>query len=394
MIEILAYLGCLVAIVVICYKVRLASSDQRARGMPHVAGFAVCIAGALGLDAWMTLDVTGPLPAIAGLVSDELKMAALGFLVQFADTVRRDAVRRRVHRLATATAMTLAAVLFFFSGAHQASTDVVTFTPDGVPVFVAYNVVLIVYEVWGLLTFAALIARSARLVPPSLLRTGLRLIIAGALIGVPWTAWQFDDIWIALSQHQNTTTEDGVSAALAASCVLVSAAGATLTAWGPYLSPPVRWLGAQWRYVQLRPLWQAMHAAMPAIALSTVARQQGGVEFALYRHVIEIRDAQLALRGHIHPSVREWAAEAATAARPSRREATIEAATIAAAVLAHDAGVGYPAGDQAPHRVDPSVAAETRWLAQVSRAFARSKAVASVRARMAAELSGVPSTRS
>ena len=138
----------------------------------------------------------------------------------------------------------------------------------------------------------------------------------------------------------------------------------------------------------------AMHAAMPAIALSTVARQEGGVEFALYRHVIEIRDAQLALRGHIHPSAPSWAAAAADSGPPSRRAATIEAAMIAAAVLAHDAGVSYRADDPGPHQVDPSLEAETRWLAKVSRAFARSKAVASVRGQIALELSGVPSTNS
>jgi hypothetical protein len=393
MIEVLAYLGCLVAIMMVCYKVRLAGADRQAPGHRHIAGFAVCMAGALGLDAWMTLELNGPMPAIAGLVSDELKVAALGFLVLFANSVRPARGHRYV--LATVATMVVCVVLFFVSGADQ-STDIVTFTPGQVGFFVAYDVVLICYEVWGLLTFTALIGRYARMVEPSLLRTGLRLIMVGALIGVLWAAWQFDDIRIALWQHENTTSEDEVSAVLAAFCVLVSAAGATLTAWGPYLSGPVRWLGAQWRYAQLRPLWAVMHAAMPAIALSTVARQQGGVEFALYRHVIEIRDAQLALRGHIHPSVQEWASDAVrrVGTHPSRREATIEAATIAAAVLAHDAGVSYRAGEVAPHRVDPSLAAETRWLSQVSRAFAHSRAVALVRARMAAELSEVPSTSS
>ena len=394
MIEISAYLGCLVALLVVCYKVRLASAD-RTPGRRHLAGFTVCISGALGLDAWMTLEISGPMPAIAGLVSDELKVVALGFLVLFANAVRPEAVRGRRYVLAMASTMVACVVLFFLSGADQ-STDMVTFAPDRVGFFIAYDIVLICYEVWGLLTFVELIGRYARLVEPSPLRTGLRLIIAGALIAVLWAAWQFDDIRIALSQHENATSEDEASAVLAAACVLVSAAGATLTAWGPYLSGPFRWLGAQWRYAQIRPLWQAMHAAMPAIALSSVARQQGGVEFALYRHVIEIRDAQLALRVHVHPSMSEWAADAVrrVGTHPSRHAATIEAATIAAAVLAHDAGVSYAAGDLGPHRVDPRLAAETRWLSHVSRAFAHSKAVAQVRARMAAELSGVPSTSS
>jgi hypothetical protein len=392
MIAIAAYLGCLVALLVVTYKVRVASS---APGGRHLAGFAVCIAGAIGLDAGTTLDLVGPLPAVVELLSDELKVAALCFLVLFANAVRPEAVRGRKYVLVTALTMVVAPLLFLAAGADQA-TGVVTFAPGQVGVFVAYDVVLMCYEVWGLLTFTVLIGGYARLVEPGLLRTGLRLIIAGALIAVLWSAWQLDDIRLALTTYRNATSEDDVSAVLGAACVVVSAAGSTLTAWGPYLSRPVRWLAAQRRYAQLRPLWAAMHAAMPAIALSSVARQQGGVEFALYRHVIEIRDAQLALRGHIHPSVPEWAADAVrrVGTPVSQRAATIEAATIAAAVLAHDAGVGYRAGDLAPHRVDPSLAAETAWLAHVSRAFAHSPAVAQVRTRMAAELSGIPSTRS
>ena len=392
MIEVAAYLGCLFALLVVCYKVRLARAVPGGR---HLAGFAVCICGALGLDAWMTLEINGPMPAIAGLLSDELKVAALGFLVLFADTVHPEVIRGRKYVLVTASTMVTGAVLFFVSGADQDS-DVVTFTSSQVGFFVAYDVVLICYEVWGLLTFTELIARYARLAEPSLLRAGLRLIIGGALIAVVWAVWQFDDIRIALILHRNDTSEDEISAVLAAVCVLVSAAGATLTAWGPYLSRPCRWLAALWRYAQLRPLWAAMHAAMPAIALSSVARQQGGVEFALYRHVIEIRDAQLVLRAHLHPSVSEWAADAArrVGTPASRLAATIEAATIAAAVLAYDAGVSYRAGEVAPHRVDPSLTAETAWLARVSRAFAHSMAVAQVRTRMAAELNGVPSTNS
>jgi len=80
-----------------------------------------------------------------------------------------------------------------------------------------------------------------------------------------------------------------------------------------------------------------MHAAMPAIALSSVARQQGGVEFALYRHVIEIRDAQLALRGHIHPDVQEWASDAVrrVGTHPARREATTSPIRVAVSVMLH-----------------------------------------------------------
>ena len=393
MVEMLAYLGCLVAVLLLCYKIRLTSSDPGVPGRVHLIGFVVCLGGGLAIDGWMT-TIDPNLPAVAGLAADELKMASLGFLVLFANTLRPTVVLGRRCLVLTGATLVLVAALFFASGADQ-NTEVVTFAPDRVPFFVAYDLVLMAYETWGLVTFIVLIGRYARMAAPGLLRTGLRLIIAGAAVAVAWSAWQLDDIRMALTDHQNDTYQDWPSAALATGCVLLATAGATLTAWGPVLSVPVRWLAARLRYRRIQPLWGAVHAVMPAIALDAAARQQGGVEFALYRHVIEIRDAQLALRTHVHPDVAGWAAQAVARHGTARKRqaATVEAATIAAALLAYEASREYQPGDSTPHLVEPNLRAETSWLGGVARELRRSPVVADVRQHMIEELTQ-PATHS
>ncbi|MEV4443151.1 MAB_1171c family putative transporter, partial [Streptomyces sp. NPDC049577] len=146
-----------------------------------------------------------------------------------------------------------------------------------------------------------------------------------------------------------------------------------------------RRLAAYRRHRRLYPLWAALHEAIPTIALTpahspfadrlTVRR----LEFRLYRRVIEIRDGQLALRGHYDPAAEEEARRAGVAAGLSgdALRAHLEAVRIRAA-LAHRARHGAaaaghtPAGPPAPG--GPSehtgLSDETAWLVRVATAFA------------------------
>jgi hypothetical protein len=83
-------------------------------------------------------------------------------------------------------------------------------------------------------------------------------------------------------------------------------AAATVTLWGARLVAPCRWLRAYRRYRALEPLWSALHAELPEIALTVPGPGRRiplwQAEFALYRRIIEIRDAQLALRPYVEPA--------------------------------------------------------------------------------------------
>ena len=124
---------------------------------------------------------------------------------------------------------------------------------------------------------------------------------------------------------------------------------------------------------------------VPGIALDPGRELAGGVEFALYRRIIEIRDGHLALRAHFDPDLPARAATAARRAgvREADVAATVEAVALAAAIEAGREGrrfePGAPAAVPVPD-ADADVAAEAAWLVSVSRAWQRGAVVERVRA--------------
>jgi hypothetical protein len=143
-----------------------------------------------------------------------------------------------------------------------------------------------------------------------------------------------------------------------------------------------RWMTSRRRMLRLDPLWRALCAAVPDVALDPprhllVERlDPRDVSYRLIRRVIEIRDAQLELRpytdgpaeelAHLHPS---------TPGRPGvDGEARAHAASLRAALVNH-AGQLRPATPDTPslsrvanHGGD-DIAAETTWLIRLSDAF-------------------------
>ncbi|GGQ79512.1 MAB_1171c family putative transporter [Couchioplanes azureus] len=127
--------------------------------------------------------------------------------------------------------------------------------------------------------------------------------------------------------------------------------GLTMPSWGPRTG-----LDQLAAYRALEPLWSALHRAFPQIALHSSADGEstvGGVDYRLYRRMVEIWDGQLALRPYRAgtPSSAREEAEAIRDALHRRREGRPAAVS---------AGVHRPAP-----RED-----ELEWLVDVSRSFA------------------------
>jgi hypothetical protein len=223
------------------------------------------------------------------------------------------------------------------------------------------------------------------------LHAGLLMLAAGSVLGLAYLAEKI--VYVAaeavpftppLGTDQHCTSpvtpgQCGFEITVTGTAILASAIGATLPVWGPVVAAP---LGTRWQvrtYARLEPLWSALYAAFPQIALApesqSQARQRADPGFLLYRRVIEILDGLLLLTPYRDPrSTPPAHADAPQAARASDRTRTeAEAAEIAAALRAHHEGapVYGPGQVAAWAREDRSdLRAEARWLAGISRRMA------------------------
>lgn len=390
MIETLAYHLCVVGFAGFGYKLIEARHSQPARTMWLLAGFGICIATGILVLTPATEALIGPGPVfewVATLAGDELKLGAIGFAVAFAQSMWRGEGARLVpHALFTGATMVLLAVCFALSEPERVGDETV-FSSGTLPFALGGKLVFLVYSLLSLGLLSAVFARSAWHAEPGPLRAGLWLLVVGVGSAVAWTFWDVDDVRRLAETARIGAREDLPSSVLAATTVGFVAAGATLSAWSPAVSSVLGRVRAYRAYRRIEPLWTALRAAVPGIALDPGRELAGGTEFALYRRVIEIRDGHLALRAHFDPDLPARAeAEARRAGvREADIAATVEAVTLAAAIEAGREGRRFEREKAAPGRLadterDADVAAEAAWLVQVSRAWRRDAVVERVRA--------------
>jgi len=389
-IETLAYHLCVVGFAGFGYKLIEARHSQPARTMWLLAGFGICIATGILVLTPATEALIGPGPVfewVATLAGDELKLGAIGFAVAFAQSMWRGEGARLVpHALFTGATMVLLAVCFALSEPERVGDETV-FSSGTLPFALGGKLVFLVYSLLSLGLLSAVFARSAWHAEPGPLRAGLWLLVVGVGSAVAWTFWDVDDVRRLAETARIGAREDLPSSVLAATTVGFVAAGATLSAWSPAVSSVLGRVRAYRAYRRIEPLWTALRAAVPGIALDPGRELAGGTEFALYRRVIEIRDGHLALRAHFDPDLPARAeAEARRAGvREADIAATVEAVTLAAAIEAGREGRRFEREKAAPGRLadterDADVAAEAAWLVQVSRAWRRDAVVERVRA--------------
>ncbi|WP_328443439.1 MULTISPECIES: MAB_1171c family putative transporter [unclassified Amycolatopsis] len=387
MIETLAYHLCVVAFAGFGYKLIEARRSQPVRTMWFLAGFGICIATGIVVltPAMEALVGQGPVfDWIAPLAGDELKLGAFGFAVAFSQSVwRGEGARLAPHALFTGTAMALLAACYALSGPKRIGDDTVV-SERGLPFALGNQAVFLVYGLTSLALLITVFVRSARHAEPGPLRAGLWLLVIGVGAAFAWTLWDIDDVRLLAQTSRIGAREDVPSSVLGAATVCFLTAGATLSAWSPSVSSVLGRVRAYRAYRRIEPLWTALHAAVPGIALNPGHELTGGPEFALYRRVIEIRDGHLALRAHFDPELPARAEEEARRAGVPEADlaATVEAVTLAAAIEAERAGRRFAPADEDPEHsadADADVVAEAAWLVRVSRAWRRGALLNQVR---------------
>jgi hypothetical protein len=404
------YTIALIALLLATRSIRTRRSGLPGTAHRRASGFALCLGAGSALVAPTTVAALRhlqPYPGLGVLLGDDTTLLAVYFLGAFALALR-DGPRARVVRTfgpgsAAAAVLVANALLFAVAGGDRVQSGYLDSTTARTAIAM-YDSVFMLYCFWGTGVFLVCCTRYAAQVGPGMLRTGLHLCSAAAVAGFLWAGWTVSDIVAVLRTGEQTVPEDTTAAVLGSVCAVLALSGATVATWAERMSAWTHWWRSYRAMRRLGPLWRAAHDAVPQVVLGRGGRLAGALprdaRFALYRRVIEIRDAQLALRRYCPPP--ELMAQLARAGSgpdfvlDDQPPAIAEAADLAVAMVAaglgrvfgggarppragQGAGAGQAAGTPRGGRGD--LDAETAWLIEVCDAFARSPEVDRIRRR-------------
>ncbi|NUS16123.1 MAG: hypothetical protein HOY69_32775 [Streptomyces sp.] len=377
MTDVTAYLAAAVFIAFAAYRFSAAGGDATQR---YIYAFSLCVGSSLVLNAPTSIDALGRLlEARAPIVAlvHALKMGAFTCIALIALTLRNSTEDRGpVYRHVAAGAVVQGLSVWMFAESFVTVTaDAVTVGDGRRLLFAGYELLFAVYGIGCLAMLVNALAGHIRREANGVLRTGLVLMALSAGMGIVWTGWSAHDITEVLRHGHQGVGEDLPSTSLSVAVALLAAGGASATRWPVLLGGPLRWWRAHRSYRALEPLWSALCSELPEIALhdGTARRNPPArrATFALYRRVIEIRDAHLALRPYFEPAPADVTG---TAPDLPAGAAALEAEAITAALA--NRRTGRRPGDASAEPVRPwpvagTLDAETAWLLQVTDAFVR-----------------------
>jgi hypothetical protein len=299
--------------------------------------------------------------------------------------VRTEARVRALRRAAVAVA-TLALMVLTFASAAPVPGDVAAWRMHlSDPGLRESRGAYLAFLAWAFFDIARLCWRFASVADDQLLRCGLRLIAAGGAVGLGYVvagalqvvAASRDDVGAVASAYL-------VSELLSVVATLLVVLGSTLPAIGPRVVRVFR--RASPEDCDLECLWRALTDAVPEVVLPTGSGSAGE---AVYRRVIEVEDARLALRPYRTPMV-QAAAESAVercGVTKEARPAALEAASLVLALDARDAALSGDTEQATGARLTTPAAlpdsrdlqAEVSWLSSVGRWYDDPKLVATAR---------------
>ncbi|MBG0564968.1 MAB_1171c family putative transporter [Actinoplanes aureus] len=285
--------------------------------------------------------------------------------------------RRAAHRwllLALAAAIMGAAVVVADFSVEDAENFADRYA--GAPWMREYMISFLAYLALAMVDIMRMSIRYARQLPASALRLGLRLLSAGALVGLVYVVHKAVFILVISLGGALAWSEGPVSQALIGLGIILVSAGLVIPSIVRAANALRQWPGQYRLYRAMYPLWRALHDLDSAATLHKPRRRPPlstlGVE--TYRRVIEILDGLRRHDGYLDPAAGEQAAGAAIAAgrTPEEARAAGDAASIAAMI---DYLSRTPQASRRPPRPstalavpeEPDLDASVRHLAAVSR---------------------------
>ncbi|WP_147287992.1 MAB_1171c family putative transporter [Nocardia pseudobrasiliensis] len=295
---------------------------------------------------WVPVNSFLGVPNLTGLISQcgGLSIAVAQQAVVLAWASPWAEAKRKIYLRAALLLVALGSMvtLFAMSVPHMSDSPH-SFVPDAAKI-PTYSVYLIVFQcsfLIGTIESMRLCWRYSLQVGPGWLGRGLRTAALGSGLGLPYSAARIAAVFAerlgADAQRWEPIARLGASVG-----TLLVLIGWTVPTWGPPLSELAARIDRYRRFRRLGPLWRALYDAVPEMALTPPRRTGllGGpgrrLDFRLYRRIVEIRDARMALLPFFSIEVADTVRRHAEARGLSGRrlDAAVEAANLAAAIAA------------------------------------------------------------
>ncbi|MCU7729912.1 hypothetical protein ODJ79_39875 [Actinoplanes sp. KI2] len=383
-----------VALIGLLLKIR---DLRRNPGNPALRAICITLAGLCGavLAGWDpvagTIDSVSHVPNLAKLLEHCLALTAAAatqaLFLNLGDpsTAGRRSRYRWLILVGVVAVMTTAFALGGFR--VEAPETFVTYYA-GSPYLAPYLLAYLAYLALAMVDIFRMSFRYARHAPGRLLRTGIRLLATGSIIGLVYVVHKAA-FTIAHRLDVSLAWDEGlVSRLLTLAGIAFVTTGLTLPALGAFGSDIVHWPARHRLHQHLYDLWAAVTDAVPEVVLYPAADSGRrrlvlrGLQHALYRRVIEIHDGLLRLRPYADPAdVAAARDHAADLDLPGAvRDAVLDAATIASAIRRRPTHSAMPTDDvTAPDAAPGDFDSAAAHLARVADAFTASPVIARIR---------------
>ncbi|MFE7580046.1 MAB_1171c family putative transporter [Streptomyces gardneri] len=283
----------------------------------------------------------------------------------------KTAARKARPRL-LALGLVLAAMITLFSMAtfsHENPTD---FALTKAQLYPSYLLVYLVAYGISQVDVQILCLRYSKIAPKPWLRRGLRLVGLTMPFVLTYTLCRVADV-VAGQLGVSGQAWEPIAQWSVVLATVINVIGWTLPDWGRHVSTLWQALDTRRAYRELKVLHASLTAQIPEPVLPLNA--DAGLRARLYRRMVEIRDAQWALRHWMSPALLDSAEEACdqVGLTGSERAAAIEAALLRAAVRGKAANDRPLNHDPHPRVTDPQdLPSELRFLRQLAKAFVSS----------------------
>ncbi|MEV4432896.1 MAB_1171c family putative transporter [Streptomyces sp. NPDC049555] len=362
-----------VALLALLYKVRVLRTDRSPTQLALTGNFVLLfVTYTVSTPAvWVATSKAVGIVNFSGLLTQScvVLMSACQQLVLLHLTYEREVARRKAVPRLLGLALALVAMVTLFSAAtveREAPND---FALSHAQYYPAYIVVYLLAYSANQIDVGLLGWRYARIAAAPWLRRGLYLIALTLPFALVYSACRAADV-VAGQFGTSGRAWEPVAQVAVTIATITKTAGWTIPDWGRHLST----LAERWRdrraLRQLSGLHREVTALVPEPVIPLDTRAD--VRTRLYRTVVEIRDAQWALRTWMDPAVGHAAREGAAAAGLAEQDAAaaVEAALLRDALRAKAAGLRPERHADTPRVAEPAdLVAELDFQRRLARAL-------------------------